>query len=73
MKNVTQKQATQIQHWLNDYPRHIFDGKTAFEMFMQELPAMNLHNPKRIVNFLRPAPIADKTNSKNRLEHPPAC
>ena len=56
MKNVTQKQATQIQHWLNDYPRHIFDGKTAFEMFMQELPAMNLHNPKRIVNFFDPHP-----------------
>ena len=56
MENVTQKQATQIQHWLNDYPRHIFDGKTAFEVFMQELPAMNLHNPKRIVNFFDPHP-----------------
>lgn len=56
MKNVTQKQATQIQHWLNDYPRHIFNGKTAFEMLMQELPAMNLHNPKRIVNFFDPHP-----------------
>ena len=54
MKKVTQKRATHIQHWLNDYPRHIFDGKTAFEMFMQELPAMNLHNQQRIVNFFDP-------------------
>lgn len=54
MKKVTQKRSTHIQHWLNDYPRHIFDGKTAFEMFMQELPAMNLHNQQRIVNFFDP-------------------
>lgn len=54
MKKVTQKRATHIQHWLNDYPRHIFDGKTAFEMFMQELSAMNLHNQQRIVNFFDP-------------------
>ena len=54
MNTVTQEQATQIQHWLNDYPRHIFGGKTAFEMFMQELPAMNLHNQQRIIDFFNP-------------------
>lgn len=54
MKTVTQEQATQIQHWLNDYPRHIFGGKTAFEIFMQELPAMNLHSQQRIIDFFNP-------------------
>lgn len=54
MKKVTQKRATHIQHWLNDYPRHIFDGKTAFEMFMQDLPALGLHNEKRVINFFDP-------------------
>lgn len=54
LRGVSRKQVQRVQHWLNDYPRHIFDGKTAFEMFLLEIPTLNLNNPQRVIDFLDP-------------------
>ena len=54
LRGVSRKQVQRVQHWLNDYPRHIFNGKTAFEMFLLEIPTLNLNNPQRVIDFLDP-------------------
>lgn len=36
-KTVNKKKAKEVEAWINNYPRKIFDGKTAGEMFEAEL------------------------------------
>ena len=51
LRNATQKEATAAQNWLNAYPREMFGGKSAAQMFAQELPNLPLQHPDRVAQF----------------------
>ena len=51
MKKVTQKQATEVQHWVNDYTRPMFGGKSAKQVLEEELETMDLQNPEKVKRF----------------------
>ncbi len=51
MYKLTQADATKVQHWVNNYPRPIFGGKTSNDIFAQELAKLDLTNEKRIKRF----------------------
>lgn len=51
LKKATQKDARVAQDWLNAYPREMFGGKSAAQMFAQELPDLPLQHPDRVATF----------------------
>lgn len=44
-RNVTQKHCNDIQHWLNNYPRKLYNGMTSKQMYIIELTKSNLPIP----------------------------
>ena len=51
MKKKTQHNATLAQHFINGYPREMFDGKSSGELFRDELQKLNLSNPEKVYSF----------------------
>ena len=51
MKKKTQHDATLAQHFINGYPREMFDGKSSGELFRDELQKLNLSNPEKVYSF----------------------
>ena len=51
MANVTQKQATDVQHWVNHYSRPMFGGKSSADMLRSELENLPLYNRERVYAF----------------------
>ena len=47
MAKVTQKQATEVQHWVNHYTRPMFGGKSAADMLKEELDKLPYTTAKR--------------------------
>lgn len=53
MYHLSQAQAHKVQHWINNYPRPQFNGKTSNEMFKEQIQALNLPNEKQIFEFFQ--------------------
>lgn len=51
MKKKTQYDATLAQHFINGYPREMFDGKSSGDLFRDELQKLNLSNPEKVYSF----------------------
>lgn len=51
MAKVTQKQATEVQHWVNHYTRPMFGGKSAADMLKEELDKLSLYNREKVYRF----------------------
>ena len=51
MANVTQRQASAVQDWINSYPRPKHHGKTSNDLFYEELAKLKLYNPQKIYDF----------------------
>ena len=51
MAKVTQKQATEVQHWVNHYTRPMFGGKSAADMLKEELDKLPLYNREKVYRF----------------------
>ena len=51
MSKVTQKQATEVQHWVNHYTRPMFGGKSAADMLRAELEKLPLYNREKVYRF----------------------
>lgn len=51
MKKKTQHDATLAQHFINGYPREMFDGKSSGDLFRDELQKLNLSNPEKVYSF----------------------
>ena len=51
MKKKTQHDATLAQHFINGYPREMFDGKSSGDLFRDELQKLNLYNPEKVYSF----------------------
>lgn len=51
MANITQKEATEIQHWVNHYTRPMFGGKSAADMLKAELDKIPLIDRERVYKF----------------------
>lgn len=51
MAKVTQKQATEVQHWVNHYTRPMFGGKSAAVMLKEELDKLPLYNREKVYRF----------------------
>ena len=51
MAKVTQKQATEVQHWVNRYTRPMFGGKSAADMLRAELDKLPLCNRAKVYRF----------------------
>lgn len=52
---LTTKKAKAVEKWLNDYPRDLFDGDSASNMFYKECNKLNL---KRVLQYGRDAPAS---------------
>ena len=42
IENYTDEEMSRIEAWINEYPRAIFDGRAAVDMFMENLAALRL-------------------------------
>ena len=51
MAKVTQKQATEVQHWVNHYTRPMFGGKSAADKLRAELDKLPLYNRAKVYRF----------------------
>ena len=51
MAKVTQKQATEVQHWVNHYTRPMFGGKSAADMIKEVLDKLPLYNREKVYRF----------------------
>lgn len=51
MKHKTQYHATQAQHFINGYPREMFNGRCSNDLFREQLEQINLSDKQRIYNF----------------------
>ena len=51
MAKVTQKQATEVQHWVNHYTRPMFGGKSAADKLRAELDKLSLYNRAKVYRF----------------------
>lgn len=51
MAKVTQKQATEVQHWVNHYTRPMFGGKSAADKLRAELDKLSLYNRAKVYKF----------------------
>lgn len=51
LANVTQTQATQVQHWVNNYSRPMFGGRSAADMLKEELDRLPLYNRAKVYRF----------------------
>jgi len=51
MAKVTQKQATEVQHWVNHYTRPMFGGKSAADMLKEEFDKLPLCNREKVYRF----------------------
>ena len=51
MANITQKEATEIQHWVNHYTRPMFGGKSAADMLKAELDKIQLIDREWVYKF----------------------
>lgn len=51
MKDKTQEDATQAQHFVNNYPREIFNGKCSNDFFKMQLDKLHLENPEKVYKF----------------------
>lgn len=51
MAKVTQKQATEVQHWVNHYTRPMFGGKSAADMLKEEFDKLPLYNREKVYRF----------------------
>lgn len=51
MAHITQKEATEIQHWVNHYSRPMFGGKSAADMLKAELDKIQLIDRQRVYKF----------------------
>ena len=51
LANVTQTQATQVQHWVNNYSRPMFGGRSAVDMLKEELDRLPLYNRAKVYRF----------------------
>lgn len=51
MAKVTQKQATEVQHWVNHYTRPMFGGKSAADKLRAELDKLPLYNRAKVYKF----------------------
>lgn len=43
---LTRKEIKEIQRWVNNYPRKIFDGRTSKDMFLEEINSLGIELPK---------------------------
>lgn len=53
MKHKTQYHATQAQHFINGYPREMFNGRCSNDLFREQLEQINLSDKHRIYNFFK--------------------
>lgn len=51
LKKVTQKQAIEVQQWMNNYTRPTFQHQSAAQMLEKELDKLPLHNPTKVKLF----------------------
>lgn len=51
MKHKTQYHATQAQHFINTYPREMFNGRTSNDLFKEQLEKIDLKNRDKIYRF----------------------
>ena len=51
LANVTQAQATEVQHWVNNYTRPMFGGKSAADKLRAELDKLPLYNRAKVYSF----------------------
>ena len=51
MKDKTQYDATQAQHFINGYPREMFGGQCSSDLFRVELEKLRLADPVRVYRF----------------------
>ena len=51
LSRVTQTQATQVQHWVNNYSRPMFGGSSAADMLKAEFEKLPLHDRAKVYRF----------------------
>ena len=51
MKSKTQYHATQAQHFINGYPREMFNGRCSNDLFKEQLDKIDLYNKQNILDF----------------------
>ena len=51
LASVTQAQATQVQHWVNNYSRPMFGGRSAADMLKEELDRLPLYDRAKVYRF----------------------
>ena len=51
LSRVTQTQATQVQHWVNNYSRPMFGGSSAADMLKAEFEKLPLNDRAKVYRF----------------------
>lgn len=51
MAKVFTKEARNVQNWVNNYPRPMFEYRSSLEMFREELPRLQLSRPEKTLQF----------------------
>lgn len=67
MKDKTQEDATQAQHFINHYHREMFHGETAAQQLEKEIPNLQLEHPERLYEFFAIAQPADRSAERGKL------